>query len=63
MPVTNKNTAPTKSNTTSAGKPMMENKSASSKKQGAINIKTTSAREKAKNFDEGRRNDANSNEL
>lgn len=33
------------------------------KKQGPVNIKVPTARQRAKEFDEGRRNDAQSNEL
>ncbi len=36
---------------------------ASSKKGSAVDVKVPTARERAKDFDEGRRNDANSNEL
>ena len=62
MPTTAKNSTTNKSKTT-GNKTSGEGKSSNGKKQGTVNIKTTSAREKAKGFDEGRRNDANSNEL
>lgn len=62
MPTTAKNSVAGKSKTTD-GKASSQVKPANDKKQGAVNIKTTSAKDKAKNFDEGRRNDANSNEL
>jgi len=57
----------TKKSTTVKSKPTevksSTTKTETGKKQGAVDIKTTSAHDKAKNFDEGRRNDANSNEL
>jgi len=62
MPTTAKNSTESKS-TTNGSKASAEGKSPNAKKQGTVNIKSTSARDKAKNFDEGRRNDANSNEL
>lgn len=37
--------------------------STSAKKGSAVNVKTPTARDRARDFDEGRRNDANSNEL
>lgn len=60
MPTTAKNSTGGKSKP--AGKDS-GGKADTGKKQGTVNVKTTSARDKAKNFDEGRRNDANSNEL
>jgi len=62
MPTTAKNSTASKSKT-NGSKASTQGKSSSGKNRGAVNIKTTSAMEKAKNFDEGRRNDANSNEL
>ena len=62
MPTTAKNSTASKSKT-NGSKASGQAKATNGKKQGAVNIKTTSARDKAKNFDEGRRNDANSNEL
>ncbi len=62
MPATTKNSNADKSKTTMSKK-STEGKSSNSKKQGSVNLKTPSATEKARGFDEGRRNDANSNEL
>jgi hypothetical protein len=61
MPATSKNSAQGKSKIATAKSE--ENKSSNGKKQGTVNIKATSAREKARGFDEGRRSDANSNEM
>lgn len=38
-------------------------KKSTNKKQTPVNIKTPTARQRAQEFDAGRRNDANSNEL
>lgn len=62
MPTTAKNSTATKSKN-NGSKTSGQGKSASGKNQGTLNVKPTSARDKAKNYDEGRRNDANSNEL
>ncbi len=49
---------------TSTGKTAGDKKSSTTnKKQGAVNVKVPTARERAKDSDEGRRMDANSNEL
>lgn len=61
MPVTAKNSTATKSK--AAAKASANSRTSDAKKQGVVNVKGASARAKAKNFDEGRRNDANSNEL
>ncbi len=58
-------TSITKKSATTHSKKMPSGKASSSpaKKGGSANIKVPTARERAKDFDEGRRNDANSNEL
>ncbi len=62
MPTTAKNATSGKSKSTTS-KNSGEAKSSNGKKQGNVNVKASSATEKARGFDEGRRNDANSNEL
>ncbi len=52
-----------KSNNGSKTSEMNKKSTGDNKKQDAVNVKVPTAREKSKGFDEGRRNDANSNEL
>ena len=56
---TSENVSKSEMGTTSNVRSITGNK----KKQEPVNIKVPTAREKAKNFDEGRRNDAFSNEM
>ena len=65
MPIRNttSKTTNTGKGTSTGSKTTGNRASATNKKQGAVNVKVPTAREKAKDFDEGRRMDANSNEL
>jgi len=65
MPTRNTNSKKTNTGKgTSTGNKTGDGKSSSAnKKQGAVNVKVPTAKERAKDLDEGRRMDANSNEL
>jgi hypothetical protein len=66
MPKRNSNskTTTTGKETNTSNKTTVDEKSSTTnKKQGAVNVKVPTARERAKDSDLGRRSDANSNEL
>ncbi len=64
MPTRNTNSKTTNTGKgTSTGNKTGDGSSSANKKQGAVNVKVSTARERAKDLDEGRRMDANSNEL